>query len=97
MNGGFLSARNTFEGIAPSCVPGFFLPKNGWFDAITKSENRGADVRRRLRGHLDGHLDPHQYTMYIPPAELNSSLIVSVLLQVLNGVVGKVADKRVGS
>lgn len=34
--------------------------------------------------------------MYIPPAELNSSVIVSVLLQVLNGVVGKVADKRVG-
>lgn len=34
--------------------------------------------------------------MYVPPAELNSSLIVSVLLQVLNGVVGKVADKRLG-
>lgn len=34
--------------------------------------------------------------MYVPPAELNSSLIVSVLLQVLNGVIGKVADKRVG-
>ena len=34
--------------------------------------------------------------MYIPPAELNGSVIVSVLLQVLNGVIGKVADKRVG-
>lgn len=33
-------------------------------------------------------------SMYIPPAEANSTLIVSVLLQVLNGVVGKAADKR---
>lgn len=36
-------------------------------------------------------------TMYIPPAEMNSSLIVSVLVQVLNGVIGKFADKRVGT
>lgn len=36
-------------------------------------------------------------SMYIPPAEMNGSLIVSVLLQVLNGVVGKVADKKVGT
>jgi hypothetical protein len=34
--------------------------------------------------------------MYVPPAELNSGLIVSVLLQVINGVVGKAADKRIG-
>lgn len=36
-------------------------------------------------------------TMYIPPAEMNSSLIVSVLVQVLNWVIGKFADKRVGT
>ena len=36
-------------------------------------------------------------TMYSPPAEMNSSLIVSVLVQVLNGVIGKFADKRVGT
>lgn len=34
--------------------------------------------------------------MYVPPAELNSSLVVSVMLQVLNGAIGKIAYKKEG-